>query len=241
MVLFNTSGLMLAFLFYFADILMADENTCTGKNKIISQTINSKRISHDHLACKEGHESAFCIPPEYNKDIGPWQFRHSTNMTVPWMFTMAFHILDVQKIDDEKLTITFDIYFKMKWIEPRPQINVSSDTWINESMMIDGEEYYLIPRGNMDDLWIPALEIYRLELYQPQKVHKETANLRINREKGIRYVVKEKIVLSCKMKFDDYPFDSHTCLHQVGSFDYPKKFWDCTSSVHFNASQQRSL
>ena len=226
---------MLAFLFYFVDISMADQRTCTEKN------INSMCISHDHLACKEGHQSAFCILPEYNRDVGPWQFRHLTNMTLPWMFIMGFHILDVQEIDDEKLTITFDVYFKIKWIEPRSQINVSSDTWMNESMMIDGEEYYLIPRENMADLWMPALEMYRLELYQPQKVHKEAANLRINREKGIRYIVKEKIVLSCKMEFLDYPFDSHTCLHQVGSFDYPKEFWDCTSSVHFNATQQRSL
>ena len=235
MVVFNTSGLMLAFLFHFINILMADQRTSTGKN------INSMCTSHDHIACKEGHQPAFCIPPKYNKDIGPWQFRHLTNMTLPWMFTMEFHILDVQEIDDEKLTITFDLYFKMKWIEPRSQINVSSDIWRNESMVIDREEYYLIPRENMGDLWIPALEIYRLEHYQPQKVHKETANLRTNREKGIRYVVKEKIGLSCEMNFDDYPFDSHTCLHRVGSFDYPKELWDCTSNVRFNASRQRSL
>ena len=235
MVFVNTTGLMLIFLFYSVDISMADQRICTGKN------INTMRISHDNLACKEGRQSAFCIPPKYNRDIGPWQFRHLTNMTVPWMFTMEFDILDVQEIGDEKLTITFDVYFKIKWIEPRSQINVSSDTWRNESMMIDGEEYYLIPRENMDDLWTPALEMYRLELYQPQKVHKEAANLRINREKGIRYIVKEKIVLSCKMKFDYYPFDNHTCFHRVGSFDYPKEFWDCSSSVQFNASQQRSL
>ena len=133
MVFVNTSGLMLAFLLYLFDISTADQRTCTGKNKIISQTINSTRISRDHLECRKEHQSAFCISPEYDRDVGPWQFYHLTNMTLPWMFTMVFHILDFQEIDDEKLTITFDGYFKIKWIEPRSQINVNSNTWRNKS------------------------------------------------------------------------------------------------------------
>ena len=89
-------------------------------------------------------------------------------------------------------------------------------------------------------MWIPAFEIHRLELYQPQTVLKEAANLKINETKFIRYVVKLKIVLSCKMTFDRYPFDFHICLHQVGSFDYPAEIWDCISSVHVDISHQRS-
>ena len=227
----NTSWLI-AFLFNSIGSLVADEMILSGVNE---------RNSQKHLACKEGHPSAFCIPPEYNRDIGPWEYRHLTNMSLPWLFTMEFYMYDVQEIDDEKLTITFEVNFKVKWMEPRSQINVSSDTWRKGSVIIDREEHYLIPLENMEDLWIPAFELHHLELYQPQKVLKETANLRINGTKFIRYIAKVKIVLNCQMTFDSFPFDSHTCRHQVGSYNYPKDIWDCTSSVHVDSSQQRNL
>ena len=195
---------------------------------------------NNHLACKKENLPAFEIPPHYNRDVGPWEYRHLTNVTGPWLFTMEFHIYDVQEIDDEKLTITFDGYFKIKWMEPRSQINVSSATWRKGAMIIDNEEHYFIPFKYIDALWIPAFEIHRLELYQPQRVLKEAANLKINETKFIRYIAKVKIVLSCTMTFDNYPFDSHTCLNQVASFDYPTDIWDCISSVHVYDSHQRS-
>ena len=231
MVFANISWLIV-FLFNVFDILVADETIWNGVNE---------RNYQKHLACKEGHPSAFCIPQTYNRDIGPWEYRHLTNMSLPWLFTMEIYMYDVQEIDDEKLTITFEVNFKIKWMEPRSQTNVSSDTWRNGSIMIDREEHYLIPLENMADLWIPAFELHHLELYQPQKVLKETANLRINATKFIRYIAKVKIVLNCQMIFDSFPFDSHTCRHQVGSYNYPKEIWDCTSSVHLDASQQRNL
>ena len=145
---------------------------------------------HNHLASKEGNLPAFEIPSDYNKDIGPWEYRHLTNVTGPWLFTMEFNIYDVQEIDDKKLTLTFDGYFKVKWMEPRSQINVSTATWRKGAMIIDGEEQYFIPFKYIDSLWIPAFEIFRLELYQPQQVLKQAANLKINKTKFIRYVVK---------------------------------------------------
>ena len=242
MVFFDMSCLVLVYLLYFVDICMADQRTCTEKNEFISQATNLTTPSApDHIACKEGHLPAFCIPSDYNMDVGPWHSRHLTNRADPWLFNMEFHIQDIEEIDDEKLTITFDGMFKVKWMEPRCQINVSSDTWKKEFIIVDDEEHYRIPHKNVADLWMPAFEIYHLERYQPQKVLKETANLRINGSKFIRYIVKVKIVLSCKMTFDRYPFDTQACLHQVGSFDYPKEVWDCTSSVNFDASKQRSL
>ena len=97
MVFANISS-VIVLLFNIFDILVADEAILNGVNQ---------RNYQKHLACKEGYPSAFCIPPEYNRDIGPWEYRHLTNMSLPWLFTMEFYMYDVQEIDDEKLTITF--------------------------------------------------------------------------------------------------------------------------------------
>ena len=235
--------LMVVILFHIFKICIADKNICAGKNENVPvKTISSSKVNkHDHLECKEGYLSTFCISPGYNRDIGPWGYRHLTNISLPWIFTMEFYIYDVQEIDDDKLTMTFDLYFKVKWMEPRSQINTSSETWSKEATVIDGDEHYLIPLENMVDLWIPAFEIHNLEMYKPQTVLRETASLRINGTKFLRYIVKVKIVLNCQMAYDSYPFDFHTCFFRVGSFYNPIEIWDCTSKVHFDSSRQRNL
>ena len=235
--------LIVVVLFNTFDVCIADKSICVGRNENIPiKTISSTKISqHDHLECKEGYPSTFCISPGYNRDIGPWSYRHLTNVSLPWIFTMEFYIYDVQEIDDDKLTMTFDLYFKVKWMEPRSQINTSSDKWSKEATVIDGDEHYLIPLENMVDLWIPAFEIHNLEMYKPQTVLRETASLRINGTKFLRYIVKVKIVLNCQMAYDNYPFDFHTCFFRVGSFYNPIEIWDCTSKVYSDSSRQRNL
>ena len=235
--------LIIVVIFNIFEICNADKSICAERNENIPiKTISSRKISqHDHLECKEGHPSTFCISPGYNRDIGPWGYRHLTNISLPWMFTMEFYIYDVQEINDDKLTMTFDLYFKVKWMEPRSQINASSDSWNKEATVIDGDEHYLIPLENMVELWIPAFEIHNLEMYKPQTVLRETASLRINSTKFLRYIVKVKIVLNCQMAYDSYPFDFHTCFFRVGSFYNPIEIWDCTSKVHFDSSRQRNL
>ena len=243
MLFFEVLLLIVVILFNTFEICIAEKSICAGKNENIPvETISSRKIiRHDHLECKEDHPSTFCISPGYNRDIGPWGYRHLTNISLPWIFTMEFYIYDVQEIDDDKLTMTFDLYFKVKWMEPRSQINTSSHKWSKEATVIDGDEHYLIPLENMVDLWIPAFEIHNLEMYKPQTVLRETASLRINSTKFLRYIVKVKIVLNCQMTYDSYPFDFHTCFFRVGSFYNPIEIWDCTSKVYFNSSRQRNL
>ena len=120
---------ILVFLFLICDIVMASSMTSDGENENNLKAINlSKWNPYDASICKEGHSSSVCIPPGYNKEIGPWKYRHLTDEQLPWYFLMEFYIFDVQEINDQKLTITFDVYFKLKWNEPRFQVNTSSDT-----------------------------------------------------------------------------------------------------------------
>ena len=230
------------FLFLVCDIVMASSMTSDGENENNLEAINLSKLNlQDALICKEGHSSSVCIPPGYNKEIGPWKYRHLADESLPWYFMMDFYIFDVQEINDQKLTITFDVYFKLKWSEPRFQVNTSSDSWQTGTTLIDGEEYYLLPLDTREDLWIPALEMHNVESFIPQKIFRESASLRINGKKLIRYITKVKIVLTCQMTFNGYPFDSHTCFYHVGSFFQPIEIWNCSSNVHFNDTRQRSL
>ena len=85
---------MVVILFHIFKICIADKNICAGKNENVPvKTISSSKVNkHDHLECKEGYLSTFCISPGYNRDIGPWGYRHLTNISLPWIFTMEFYI-----------------------------------------------------------------------------------------------------------------------------------------------------
>ena len=66
-------------------------------------------------------------------------------------------------------------------------------------------------------IWYPELEIYGLETFGRQRVLKEMSGVRINKNKTITYELGVRITISCRMNFDDYPLDAHTCHFQVGS------------------------
>ena len=233
---------ILVFLLLIWDIFIASSMISDGENENSLEAISLTKLNpYDSLICKETHSSNVCIPPGYNKEMGPWKYRHLTDEQMPWYFIMDFYIFDVQEINDQKLTITFDVYFKLKWSEPRFQVNTSSDTWQRGTTLIDGEKYYLLPLDIREDLWIPALEMHNVESFLPQKIFRESASLRINGKKLIRYIAKVKIVLTCQMTFNRFPFDSHTCFYHVGSFFHPIEIWSCSSNVHFNDTRQRSL
>lgn len=63
----------------------------------------------------------------------------------------------------------------------------------------------------------PELEIYGLERFGRQRVLKEMSGVRIRKNKTIHYELGVRITISCRMMFDDYPLDAHTCQFQVGS------------------------
>ena len=66
-------------------------------------------------------------------------------------------------------------------------------------------------------IWYPELEIYGLDTFGRQRVLKEMSGVRINKNKTITYELGVRITISCRMNFDDYPLDAHTCHFQVGS------------------------
>ena len=230
-----------AFLLAVFNSIMAAHKSLALVNKNHHRPVDSmKSHLNDPTLCQKGMPSTICVPADYNKEVGPWEYRHLTNTSMPWIFIINFYIYDIQEINDEKLTITFDGYFKIRWMEPRLRININSDDWSTHATNVDGQEHYLIPLDHINDLWVPGIEMDNLEQFQPQKVLGEIASLRINRTMFLRYVVKVKIILSCQMSFDKYPFDSNRCLFRIGSFYHSEEIWNCSSAVDFNLSRQRN-
>ena len=46
---------------------------------------------------------------------------------------------------------------------------------------------------------------------------KEMSGVRVMRNRTINYELGVRVTISCKMMFDDYPLDAHSCQFQVGS------------------------
>ena len=185
-VVFDLFGIILA-----KELVNSVEN---NKPHPMLQKITSS--SNTHSTCKKDQDFAWCMPLNYIKENGPWEYRHLSNLTLPWYFFLVFYIFDVQEVNDKKQTITLDMYFEIKWFEPRVELNVTSAIWSKKASIIAGKSFFPIPLDYMMHFWIPDAEIYSLELYQPQNILKPTATFRINTKKLLRYITRVKIVLS---------------------------------------------
>ena len=228
---------------FFLNLVTSQETVAIYKtnNKYFSGQ-ETLALNSDHsLTCRTDQDFAYCINAEYDKNIGPWRFRHLTNSSLPWYFNYHFTIFDVLEVDDNKQTVSMDMYVKIKWIEPRLRINASSSTWSTEAVNIDGEDYVTISLDHMIHFWSPMLEIAWLELYRPQNVLKATATLRVTENKLLRHISRVKITVSCQMDFRNYPFDSQQCRFLQGSFQSPQEIVDCTSVVSHRKEEQRGL
>ena len=229
------------FLVYFCltsiNVSKAAVITSENNNEGDSFASNTKQS----FTCDESKKFAWCIPPDYDKYIGPWEYRHLTNSSLPWYYFFDFQIFDILEVDDKKQTITFDMYLKLKWFEPRLSVNTTSAIWNQTSIEIDEEDHITLPLDYMKYFWIPDSEIYWLELYRPQNILRGTASFRTNKRKLLRYIAHVNIILSCQMNFKKYPFDSQECPFRQGSFANPTDIVDCTSQFRHDDKKQRHL
>ena len=134
------------------------------------------------------------------------------------------------------------MYFGLYWKEPRLQIN---STAVDEykGSNIDGFNVP-ISINYLDYFWIPDLEIFGLSGSESSSLHTPMAGLKVARDKILRLNSRVRLVLSCEMNFDLYPFDSHECVLHVSSFSHHKDIVDCTSKFdhcEYCQNSQRSL
>ena len=227
---------LLLIMYLIIDVTAVRENYVSYDNKSVNQFQTTSLLS-----CDKQTDFAWCLPKDYNEKIAPWNFRKLINSTLPWFYYFDFQIFDIQAVDDQAQTVTLEMFFIIKWYEPRIEVNHTSEEWEEQAVKIDGDYYISIPISEMSAFWIPDMEIYRLKRYIPQEVLKPTASLRTSRNKLMRYVARIEMVISCQMDFENYPFDSHNCTSQQGSFYNTQDVVDCTATFYHDSRKQRNL
>merc|ERR1719150_3074485 len=131
------------------------------------------------------------------------------------------------------------MYFAVKWKEPRLVINMTAVEW-DEDRTGPKDEVNESPE-TLKYLWYPELEIYGLETFGRQRVLKEMSGVRMGKNKTINYELGVRVTISCRMVFDDYPLDDHSCQFQVGSYYDTIETVTCKSHYIHDEERQRSL
>ena len=230
-----------------SDKVLGDVTTVSSADNIeISNIKKDNSISAyptPFHVCNKDRPYVWCLPSDYDKNVPPWRYRGLENLTLPWYYNFFFNLFEVQEIHEFDRTLTIDMYFGLLWIEPRLKIN---GTAIEKDIEAHTVEYDVgrfigIPLNNLEDFWLPDLEIYGLRSFDTSRVLKPSASLKINKGKVLRYVVRVRTALSCQMDFHLYPFDSHECVFRAGSFYQHQDVVKCTSSFGHDPEDQRNL
>jgi len=149
----------------------------------------------------------------------------------------TFSVREISEIKDSDQVLKIPMYFTVKWQENRLVVDPKHRSWQDNSTGPEGENTE--EAETLKHLWKPNLEIYGLEDFQNHKILGEMAGLRITVKKDVKYDIKVTIAISCQMDFSQYPFDSHLCTFQVGSYFYDKNSVTCTSEF-FDPSLESS-
>ena len=200
--------------------------------------MTSSLDSMSSLSCATAAPYAYCLPEDYNKDVGPWHARKPKTLSLPWIYFFEFFIFDIHEVNDQTQTVTLEMYSKIKWYDPRVVLDANSSEWKDQVLQLDGEDYFPIPLSQMKKFWFPHLEILGLKTYTPQRVKNMlTEAFKINRNGLLRHIDRVEVVISCKMDFEKYPFDSQSCVFQQGSFYHPKGIVDCNATFDRDENQ----
>jgi len=196
-------------------------------------------LSFDTIMCKPNVSFTWCLPPDYNQEKHPFTFFYLSNKSLPWDYNFKFVIEEISNINDKAQSMVISMYFAVSWEEPRMVINQSSTDW-NDERTGPMNEVNESPETLLK-IWYPELEIYGLETFGRQSVLKEMSGVRIMKNRTINYELGVRITISCRMNFDDYPLDAHTCQFQVGSYYDTKETVTCKAHFIYDAERQRSL
>lgn len=169
--------------------------------------------------------TAWCIPEDYEITKPPFLFKDNGSRRMNLHFT--FSVREISEIADDEQTLRIPMYLSVEWEEVRLNINKDHPSWEDDSTGPKGENTE--EAETIKELWKPNLEIYGLEHYETHKILGRMAGLRVTKQRRIKYDTKATIEISCQMNFDMYPFDSHNCSFQVGSYFYDNNLMTCSS------------
>ena len=197
-------------------------------------------LYHFNTATSKTCYRSLCILSGYNKLCKP-----PLNILTDKFNNIQVFInnLQILRVDENENTLTLKLQVEIVWNEPR--LTLLPNVTEKEMEHIENEGYDL-PKEFMDHLWLPDTYVYnvhKIEKYNFIRHFEYLWYWQENNQNWIGYETEVKIVIFCKMIFDDYPIDEQVCYFLLGS---PS---DLASghqlyklqNIHFNASDQVTL
>ena len=178
-------------------------------------------------SCKNHLNDPWCLPDNYDPNMDPFHFKDNSPYPLPWNYSYEFLIHEVAGVNDQRQRISFLMYFRVQWYEPRLQINLTSTEWRTANG--DLKEYLFIPFTTA--VWLPDLEIYSLRNFGSKKIITESQNLRINPYNMITLSTYADISVTCKMDFTLFPFDHQNCYFLITSFSKTNETVKCNAKT----------
>ena len=185
---------------------------------------NNIHLTHN---CKSHSHDPWCLPNDYDLNIDPFHFKDISPFPLPWNYSYEFLIHEVAGVSDKRQQISFLMYFRVQWYEPRIQINLSSTEWLNANGGV--KEYLFIPFTT--SVWLPDLEIYNLRNFGSKKIITESHNLRINPNKMVMISTYADVSVTCQMDFSRFPFDHQNCDFLITSFSKTNDTVKCSAKT----------
>ena len=88
----------------------------------------------------------------------------------------------MSRIDDIALSMTFELYFDLKWNESRLLINESAPEWDHDGSVMGSTNF-------IKSLWLPDIQIYNMKQFQKRSIVTDVAGLIIFKNKSVLYTL----------------------------------------------------
>jgi len=185
-------------------------------------------LAERDLTCIKDISKSLCLPENYEKNELPFQEK-------PNLVWISIGIDDILRIDDDTKTITFSTFFNVEWEERR--LSLQPDFNNSEEIV-----YVPVNLEIIKDLWVPNVFIYNLKTYKIIEVLNRLEGVWIGTEKNVLYSQAAHITFFCPMRFNMFPFDTHSCKFQVGSYSYDSsKMLFKTMSFGYSTKDNNSI
>ena len=173
------------------------------------------QMRHRH-SCNGGQSLAasVCLPKGYNLGEVP---------KIPIEVLTIFEINNIREINDKKMTVTFEFYQEMTWIDNRIQTNFSSDI-----MKLGGMP---LTSNQLKHIWTPGLWVQSLFDFKLRSVFEPSVGLYVHRktkcqlincndtneaddgvlQTAVTYNFEARATIFCNFAYFRYPMDTQTC------------------------------
>ena len=200
-------------LFLFVTSSFQHENSLSTHQ---SNKNHKKKIEH----CKGGKSlsTSVCLPKGYNLGEIP---------SIPIVILTTFEINNIREINDKKMTVTFEFYQELTWIDNRIQTNLSDDVLKLGGMPLTSNQ--------LKHIWTPGLWVQSLFDFELRSVFEPSIGLYIHKKNkcqimdcnntnskenvaddsalqtAVTFNFEARATIFCNFNYFRYPLDTQTC------------------------------